>query len=84
MGKGSLAERRAMSGRLKKTDGGGSVCARAWGQEGKSWRGQQRERWEVGGNGCIEGNGPVMLGGGGESWRKRMKKWRARDEAGGF
>lgn len=36
MGRGSLAERRAMSGRLKKTDGGrrrmeGSACARAWG-----------------------------------------------------
>lgn len=66
MGKGSLAERRAMSGRLKKTDRGrrgmgGSVCA---------CTGVRREELEgaaegeVGSNGCIEGNGSVMWGAG--------------------
>lgn len=60
MGRGSLVGRRAMSGRVKRTDGGEGSEMCVQGSERRSGGGRKRWRGEWGGNGCIAENGSVM------------------------
>lgn len=73
MERGSVVEIRAMSGRVKRTDGanGGSVCSEV---KQKEWGGGRRWCRAWCGNGCPAENGSVMLGKGEGVCKKKMKR----------